>query len=239
MNTTIPSPRVTWIERLGQHPLCDIPWYGKSVVLSDGNVHFCCFSDATIGNVHQVPYEQLWNGSQMQRIRQTLVQQQFPIECRSPSCPIYSQGHYNSIDSRMEGVGQQEVDSPYSQIRDQLARTTLKVDRETARAGQSIAISLEIDFPGPPQWAQLYVALTYPSGEILFLPDAKSAAVPLMAIELAPSTTGLPDFQMSLPVTSGTPHGRYELCAALFASSSSPGVLANCYWAEVRSFEVL
>ena len=34
---------VLWIDPEAKVPLCDVPWHGKSVVLSTGVVHFCCF----------------------------------------------------------------------------------------------------------------------------------------------------------------------------------------------------
>ena len=72
----------TWLENLPPRPLCDIPWLGRAVVLSSGDVNFCCSSDAVVGNVNKEPLEEIWRGATMQGIRRSLAAQVLPPQCR-------------------------------------------------------------------------------------------------------------------------------------------------------------
>jgi radical SAM protein with 4Fe4S-binding SPASM domain len=236
-----PEPLVSWIRDQPKRPICDVPWLGGSVVLSNGDVYFCCFSGTKVGNVNETSFQDIWNGGTMQGIRQALIEGQLPTECRSGSCPIYRRDDRHYVVERMnsphmppQADGTRQLDDVIRETRASLSTVRLQLSKGCS--AQSLQLSLRLDMATPDLVADLFVAIDGPTGNRRFLPD-HLFAVPYaaevdcsrtLAIEL--DTHGLGDFMES--------PGLYRLCAALFEPRSNPNILANCYWSAMESFRL-
>jgi hypothetical protein len=225
--------RVGWIAAAPQRPLCDVPWLGTSVVLSDGSVNFCCFSDAVVGNVNTASFEEVWDGKVMRHIRHELSEQRFPHECQSSSCPLYRGDQLHYLLDRMDGPNSFRATAthdPHAQLREQLAGSALLVSGGTG-GGDPIRASLEFRFQGNRLSADLFVGVRHPDGVIRFLPNSETYAVPMLTgIALSEKESSM---QLDLlPDGAGRfrAAGDYEICAALFERDSNPNLLSNCYW---------
>lgn len=229
---------VTWISPTARPPLCDVPWLGNSVVLADGSVNFCCFSSAVVGNVNSNSFEEVWNGKTMQRIRKALTNQVLPPECQSTSCPIYRGDDRHYVLDRMDGPNGFRATGnadPHQAIRERLAGSGVTVT--DAPEGTLPGITLEFRVTGSSLQADLFVALTRPEGDTVFLPDKEDYAVPFKCwLELRPQDE--PQRIEVLPPTEGASPGTYRLCAALFQPSQNPNLLSNCYWANTSEFTI-
>lgn len=230
-------PRVSWIEGAPKPPVCDVPWLGTSVVLSDGNVNFCCFSDAVVGSVKTATFDEVWNGPTMRRIRRELSAQRFPQECQSSSCPLYRGDQLSYLLKRMDGpFGMRATGTPdpHAAVRAQLQGSTVTVTAD--RQSQAQEISVDLRFTGHWIAVDVYLALRSPSGSLSFLPGGEPYALPSVAdihlSEGAParSITIRPEGEAWF----GAP-GAYELCTAFFARYSNPNLLSNCYWSTTTA----
>ena len=232
-------PEVIWIGT-SPRPLCDVPWLGTSVVLSDGSVDFCCFSSAVVGNVNQEPFGKIWSGPVMQRIRQALSDQQFPPECKSNSCPIYRGDKESYIVDRMNGIDRSRMGGdmdPRAQARDALQQSTLLVNRIVIGDDALLQAEVNLHSSGPPLECDLYVAVPHPDGSIRFLPDLEEYAIPYSSpirLRQAAESLRITVFQQQLGSFQLT--GEYLICAALFENESNPNLLANCYWSSAKPF---
>lgn len=233
--------RVIWIEIQSRQPLCDVPWFGTSVVLSDGKVNFCCFSSVSVGNVNKESFEQIWNGPIMHRIRQVLSKWQLPPECQSTACPFYRGDDLHYIFERMNGPNRFQVtktDDPHLVIREKLQGTELLVKNEETKIGDILNVELEFHFKGGPMVADLFVGIRYPDGVIRFLPNFEEYAVPFWAhIEFREDKAPL-RFEVLKQRLDSTIAGDYHICAALFERNSNPNLLSNCYWSANKTVEL-
>lgn len=226
-------PHVSWIEGAPKPPVCDVPWLGTSVVLSDGNVNFCCFSDAVVGSVKTATFDEVWNGPTMRRIRRDLSAQRFPQECQSSSCPLYRGDQLSYLLKRMDGpFGMRATGTPdpHAELRRQLQDSTVSVT--ASRAGGDQQVTVDLRFSGHWIAADLYLALRSPGGGALrFLPGGEPFALPsVVDIQLSGQTPSRSIvIEPSGDAWFGSP-GTYELCAALFVRYSNPNLLSNCYW---------
>ena len=225
---------VSWIHPSSPRPLCDVPWMGNSVVLADGSVNFCCFSSAVVGNVNQHSFEEIWRGNTMQRIRRALISQKLPAECQSTSCPIFRRDDTHYIRDRMEGSNSFRstgTHDPHKEKRESLKHSAITIPPQSA--GEPRAITIDFHNAGPAFYADLFVALTLPSGAVAFLPDYEPYAVPLQSgIEIRQHET-----PFILPLGEGKGHsGECTVCAGLFQPHTDPNLLSNCYWSASATF---
>jgi hypothetical protein len=231
--------QVFWIQIQPERPLCDVPWLGTSVVLSDGRVNFCCYSNAEVGNVNEEPFEQIWNGPLMQRIRHTLSEQRLPPECQCASCPIYRGDELNYLFDRMEGPNRFKATGthdPHARIRERLQGSALRINKDEVRIGDSLEVSLELRYQGEPIVVDLFVGVRYPDGEIRFPPEFEGYPVPFKSSvnfdgERLPLIFSVFD-PCVIPFHAA---GEYQICAALFETDSNPNLLSNCYWSANKA----
>jgi hypothetical protein len=207
--------------------------------MSTGDVQFCCFSDGIIGNVNQQPFDKIWNGPTMQRIRRSLIEQRLPPQCQSTSCPIYRGDRLHYIISRMEGHHSFErtgTHDHHASIRARLQNSEVQV---VGRNSDRIGLNIEFKCEGQqPVIADLFIAIRVPNGTCYFLPDAVEYPTPFRcAIELNAAKTPL-----RLTATSPPEYlklsGDYEFCVALFEKESNPNLISNCYWSVVSRLAV-
>jgi hypothetical protein len=234
--------RVIWIESQPRQPLCDVPWLGTSVVLSDGSVNFCCFSNAVVGNVKEQSFEQIWNGAIMRSIRQALSERRLPRECQSVSCPIYRGDELNYIIERMEGPNSFKATgthNPHAKIREWLSGSKLEVNPNELRTGDKLKVNLKFHYQGEPMVADLFVGVCYPDGVIHFLPDFEEYAVPFKyGVEFSENRVPLRLKVFEQGIDSFPAVGEYHICAALFEHESNPNLLSNCYWSDNKMVHV-
>ena len=242
MTTTANHNRVLWIETPRQ-PLCDVPWLGTSVVLSDGSVNFCCFSNAVVGNANEASFEEIWNGRVMRRIRQTLSEQQLPPECQLLSCPIYRSDNMHYIFDRMQGPNSFKktgTHDPHAWVRERFQRSELRANYNEMWAGGTLEVSLEFYYRGEPMVADLFVGLYHPDRRICFLPNYEDYAVPFMSgIEFSEDRVPLQFKVFEHCLDALQVAGDYQICAALFESNSNPNLVSNCYWSASKTFHVI
>jgi hypothetical protein len=205
---------------------------GNTVVLANGDVNFCCFSDAVVGNVNDTPLKEIWNNETMRRVRRGLRDQALPPECRSASCPIFRGDENHIILTRMEGAYRQQMTGtadPHALIRAGFAGSFLREDR-AAPAGSGPAFEFYLRYEGAPLCVDLYVAIRGEDGLVRFLPRLEEVPTPYRVGVRLPS---------DLPVLLRWPGGRwvaggrsgdYDLCGAVFESGSHPNIDSNCYW---------
>ncbi len=177
--------QLPWLRNIPPLPLCDVPWFGNLVVLATGEVNFCCFSPASIGNLNEQPFDELWNGPVMRRIRRSLAQQEFPPECRSISCPIYRGDPHHHIKARTEGslMG----NDPSQEQRRQLVREGLRESQILAQLDQD-TIRLRIQYSGPAEYADAYACAIVGSDSWEFLPSGGQVPMPFaVGIALDPN----------------------------------------------------
>jgi hypothetical protein len=231
MSDDADQPHVRWIATAPTRPLCDVPWVGTSVVLSEGVVNFCCFSSAVVGNVNETSFEEIWNGEQMQRIRRELSAQRFPAECQSTSCPLYRGDHKSFLYKRMDG----ELTDAVSSNRPRIRATTLEVSAEQLNVGQTPEFALQIRYEGGRAFpSDLFIALRLPDSSFRFLPDYTEYPVPFARI----GPPYVDEYSAKLLPKYFMQTGRYELCAALFEPDNNPNLLAGCYWAQTKHMQV-
>lgn len=239
MTVTTNPNQVVWIETQPRRPLCDVPWHGTAVVLSDGSVNFCCYSSAVIGNVSKKPFEEIWNGKVMREIRLSLSEQRLPPQCQTPSCPIYRGDELNYIYDRMEGSNSLKATGthdPHAQVRERLQGSELRVNCDDFQIGVSPDVSLEFSYRGEPLMVDLFVGIRCPESVIRFLPGFEEYPVPLVSyIEFSQDRSPLQFRLLEQAAACFQAAGEYQICAALFVSGSNPNLLSNCYWSQSKT----
>jgi radical SAM protein with 4Fe4S-binding SPASM domain len=233
-------PPILWLRDIPRRPLCDVPWMGNTVVLANGDVNFCCFSDTVVGNVNQSPLSEIWNNETMSRIRRGLRDQVLPPECRSTSCPIFRGDQNHILLTRMEGAYRKQLagtTDPHSGIRSGFSQSRL-IDSPSASAGRGTSIELELRYEGAPVRADVYLAIQGEDRVVRFLPRLEEVPLPYRVGMLLPT-----DSPCSLRWPGDGTHsewkpGEYEVCAAVFESGSHPNVASNCYWSIAVTLHV-
>jgi hypothetical protein len=238
-----PAPSVSWIRDAPARPICDVPWLGGSLVLSGGDVSFCCFSSAVVGNVNETPFRDIWNGATMQRIRQSLIAGVLPPECAAPRCPIYRRDDRHYLVERMNSPhvqtlpdGELKVDQAILATRASMKDTRLQLHKSGGAYDLSLSLQLDFAAADQPVSADLFIAIDSPAGGRRFLPNHDFAVPHSEAItcdgsqRVAVDSAALDEF-LAAP-------GLYRLCAALFECGANPNILANCYWAATESFRI-
>lgn len=232
MNPERQSRRIIWMERLPERPLCDVPWLGNSMVLSSGDINFCCFSDGVAGNVNDTPFEQIWNGQYMQRIRGELTARRLPVECQTASCPIHSGVTTDYVHKRMEGSFARMFagTADPQEVRAHLSAVSVDARHAQTPDAMMLRVTLGMRYDGPELTADAFAGVRQADGIVRFLPNYEEFPVPFAC--------GLPlterertwEFVMSDGAEVAAP--TYELCIALFEKDSNPHLASNCYWSD-------
>lgn len=238
MNSDQTLPQVPWLPAGRSLPLCDIPWLGRTVVHSTGEVYFCCHSDAVVGNVNDEPLAQIWNNAKMQAVRAALSEGRLPRECQTNDCLV---GRDLATDKRLpysqelqpDGLARQQALS--LDMRHRLDVAELSLPGNVWTAGDELAVSLHVSGRLPQFSADVYLALADPQGTWRFLPQGQSYPTPCWP---SLSLVGAAPLQLRIPVTEQTPKGDYKLAAALFAQGTPPVHVANCYWSQTVEFRI-
>jgi hypothetical protein len=235
------SNKIIWIEAQPQRPLCDVPWIGNSIILDDGRVHFCCFSYYTPGNVNEKSFEDIWNGSIMQGIRQALSEQRLPPECQAAKCPIYRGDDSDYIIERMEGSYSYKVTKkhdPHRCVRELFHGSKLQVNHEEVLIGDILKVSLEFHYLGDSIVADLFVGIRYPDGVVRFLPNYEEYAVPFRTNCEFNKEQNSREFKVFEQTVNSLPSGCYQICSALFVNYSNPNLISNCYWSANKTVNI-
>ena len=66
---------------------CSYPW-NFLLIDTDGDVRPCCYSSVSLGNMAEKPFEELWNGKIMQRMRRDFLDNRIPAFCRDKHCRV-------------------------------------------------------------------------------------------------------------------------------------------------------
>ena len=231
--------RLLWADPMKSYPICDVPWYGRSVILSSGDVHFCCFSGAIVGNVNQQPFEEIWNGPKMQEIREALTEGTLPAECRSPSCPVFvdeTTGTLVPIIQRLPQDVVKQNSNRVAEVRDRLLDSELIIEPSVVRPGQTVRLKTIVRADEYGVTLDRYLAIRNPDGSLHFVPRGDSHPLPYAAQSLVKGTE---EFVLELPVIDETTPGEYEVCSAFFDAGSSSGFVENCYWSACAKFTVV
>jgi len=234
VSTAADPDDVVWIDEKSKQPLCDVPWLGTSVVLSNGNVNFCCFSDAIVGNVNEETFEQIWNGARMRDVRRALSEQRLPAECQSTSCPIFRGDTAHYLIDRMNGNDPARDRIEPSMVKECLRGSALSLSSDTVDFAETLEIAINLRWRGAPLLADLFIAVRRDDGLCLFLPDYDDYAVPF-ATDVELSEAGGP---LRIEVQAHTKFIKnpcaFKVCAALFRTGSNPHLVANCYWSQTN-----
>ena len=239
--STAADPRLLWVERMPPRPLCDVPWFGNSIVMSDGTVNFCCHSNGVAGNVNEASFEEIWNGEVMRSIRRELAAQRLPVLCQTPSCPIHrgDTSHFlldrsGKASSHPLMIGPAVRPMVASWFRD----SRVAARRRRRLRAPVVDLEVEIRYRGPHTLAaDLFVGLAPPGGEVLFLPARRPSPEPLrFDIPLSPAAAGV-DLRLSPSVRAserrGSADSEWEICVALFIASANPLAANQCLWSGI------
>lgn len=231
----------TWIERQPRQPLCDVPWLGRSVILSDGDVHFCCFSEAVVGNVNQTPLQEIWRGEKMRHIREALVAQKLPPECRSNACPFFRGDDHHYILDRMHG-GRDIVmagnDEPRRADRERVHASVFATGSARVAHGERLHLVFEPVYTGMAGGyvaVDVFVGVTFPDGALRFLPELSDHPLPCVSsVCIDGRSAGTSIDLLDTKIDPSIPSGSFEICTALFYAGSDPNIPANCVWSVRR-----
>ena len=227
----------TWLENLPLRPLCDIPWLGRAVVLSSGDVNFCCSSDAVVGNVNKEPLEEIWRGATMQGIRRSLAAQVLPPQCRTSSCPIHRGDVATYLHQRMDGLVPDHALQRRESLRRELVATRWECGA-TVRAGERVAVRVGLPALTQGQEVDVFLAFSAPDGALCFAPDGTDYPLPALRKEYAGGSERcleLPAFEWPRGLATGS----WTVCVALFVFDSSPAAIANCLWSARAELQVV
>lgn len=205
----------------------------------DGNVQFCCFSPAFAGNINEQSFAQIWNGPVMHRVRATLARQEFPVECQTPSCPIFRGDRRHFLLDRKDGKSRPEVTGttdPHAQAREAFAKSRLLVTLEGPPDRQEIRFRWQLRYDGPDRDAvDLFVGVEDPAHQVVFLPELEGVPAPLFTNISLHSGLDLDVDLFRCPRDASHEPGEYEVTAALFRTGTSPVVASNCLWATTTT----
>ena len=233
--TPPPEPRLLWVERLPPRPLCDVPWFGNAIVLSDGQVNFCCHSNGVAGNINDAPFEEIWNGAIMRGIRRELSAQRLPVLCQTPSCPIFRGDTRHFLLDRAGKTSSNPL-TIGPEVRPQVtawfSATRLDVRRRARLLRRPVLdLDLAIDYSGPHAFcADLFVGVAPAGGQVAFAPTGQRAPEPIrFDIGLGPLA---PHHDLRLTGIAA-PAGAGEICVALFIANANPLATNQCVWSTV------
>lgn len=230
------NPRLFWLEKLPRRPLCDVPWVGRSIIMSTGEVNFCCYSPVFVGNVREQPLEEIWNGSRMQQIRAALAKQQFPEECRTPTCPLWRGDRESFLLDRMRGYTHSGR-GPSEWVR--AARAGLTGSLLEARSGSPPRLRLLLERNGLKHGERcpLFVTVAKVGEAPLFFPEATLFPTPWPTKVCFPGSHGATQVDLSRDVDwSKFAPGPYRVDVALFEPNALPTDPSQCAWYRTAAF---
>jgi hypothetical protein len=223
MNAEEPGTRLPWIGQAPRQPLCDVPWFGNFVIIGNGEANFCCFSPVSVGNVNQQPFDEIWNGPTMRRIRRTLADQQFPPECQTVSCPIYRADEHHFIRARMEGS---YVPTTPGEGRHREVKQAMAEGLSCSPANEG-GPRLLVRYRGPLVYGDLYACLVRTGEPIAFLPTMDSFPLPFA---VGQSFSAEEDEREIVLPTLPEADSATSIVVAIFESGSRPTIPENCFW---------
>ena len=196
-------------------PLCDVPWYGIAPIKSTGDVHFCCYSDAMVGNIHQNTFMEIWNGSEMQEIRAALANQIIPKQCQKSSCPIYRNDPASHLLYRMDGtIPGAEIKS--ADLSEHLSQSLVRIFRRDESNFLELVLKSSASVPA----ADLFVcAISKENSKIRFLPQQFNFPTPYAK---------LPEGAYDLRIEDELPEDVENVFVALFKENEDPNILHHC-----------
>ncbi|MBL8753556.1 MAG: SPASM domain-containing protein [Planctomycetes bacterium] len=230
-------PHVPWLAGLPPRPLCPVPWEGNTVVTSNGAVQLCCFSDAVVGNVQTEPFQAIWNGKTMQRIRRTLAAGALPPECRTGSCPFFRGDTLHYLIDRRDGAFRDGAAEQVQQIAAQRLAGTRCLLPERVRRGDRLRVRLDLRYSGEPGRVDVFVCRQDGNGVLRFLPDGQDFPVPALfdqGLAAPGATMDLAD----VAVDGSFADGRHQVCVALFLPDSDPNLQNHCFWSTTADVTV-
>src|SRR5262249_44101756 len=118
--------------------------------------------------------QDIWRGPRMRRIRDALVRQRLPPECRSNSCPIYRGDAHTYLIERMDGRFRRErtgTDDPQAEYRARLQASRLEVAAPRIDHGEPIGVRLTFECSSEWVHGDLFVSVTFPNRQLRFLPE--------------------------------------------------------------------
>jgi MoaA/NifB/PqqE/SkfB family radical SAM enzyme len=66
---------------------CHYPWY-YLLIDTDGDARPCCWTGMTFGNLNELDYQQIWNGSVAKQMRQDFLNNHIPKGCQAKHCRV-------------------------------------------------------------------------------------------------------------------------------------------------------
>lgn len=67
---------------------CQRPWTDL-LITTNGDCYNCCYQRNPMGNLREMPFEDIWNGPFMQETRRAFLENKIPTTCESGigNCP--------------------------------------------------------------------------------------------------------------------------------------------------------
>lgn len=232
MSERLDPMQLPWLAATRRRPLCDVPWLGNVTVAEDGWVQFCCHSPARVGNVGERGFPEIWNGAEMQRIRRTLANGQFPPECCTSSCPIHRGDPTHFIRKRIDrlSVGWPGQSAPRCE-------GGLVVPGRLRR-GELLTVDLRFEASPAAVVIDVVLAITPPGGPTRFLPELTPVPQPHSAGWTVGGPTPSLRRLLEAVVPPETPQGHHTVHAAAFAAGASPLAGSLCGWAAEVAVEI-
>lgn len=217
------SKPILRLDDLPRAPLCEIPWLGNCLVLSDGRVNYCCYSDVAIGNINERSFAELWNGETMRRIRQSLIAHTLPSECSTPSCPFFRRDENHFLVPRETPV---LAEGPHdAAVKGQLMVTPVAA---------GLRVDVKIIVVDPPVKLDAYVAVRGEGDPCSFFPLFDDFPIPCrLGLVATGNETTFTAFEGPMPPRLG--QGPWEFCLALYASGEKPTASVGCLAATVAN----
>ena len=75
---------------------CRYPWEWLMINI-DGNVRPCCHAKKFIGNLSEMPSEEIWNGAAMKEVRRKILAGEIPELCQGADCKFVNNEKQNQL----------------------------------------------------------------------------------------------------------------------------------------------
>jgi hypothetical protein len=217
-----------WIPRNHRLPICNIPWRGTSVVLSNGNVNFCCFSDSVAGNVYESSFEEIWNGQKMVHIRSELTAGRIPKDCQKLSCPIFRNDNLTHIKEKMYGRFHESNPDGHKQLeRMRASLMASSIHFNTTTNEFHVKISAADDGIA----GDLYLAFESSEGHPIFMLEYDYYGVPFDRFIGTREKEYVVKLELSR-LKKFSSESRIKFVSALFDLNSNCLVKENCLWSK-------
>lgn len=228
MNDAVAKLPILWLDNLPRRPLCDVPWLGNALVLSDGRVLYCCYSEVAIGNVNEQTFGEIWNGPVIRKIRQGLAQQTIPTECATPSCPVFRGDRDHFL------VKPPKPADPVAAAEAEAIKVGLKNARLRIRNDHEAQVmDLELSYTGPSTTVDVYVAVRDATSRLYFLPELDRFPAPCrlgLSLPTEACAPLSPVFRGNLSECLGP--APWSICLAVYGGGEKAIEDAGCYFAS-------